>query len=121
MSRMYIELAQTNNAAVITAAVITTHHESALRFRYKLLYLVICAVVSAAVITAAFFCNITPFKNAAKDSFPCPDNTNKFIFFGKLFYMMSVMQLTALAQCAIVKFLVNTICYNLNKSYWSNE
>ena len=27
------------------------------------------------------FCNITPFKNAAKDSLPCPDNTNKFILF----------------------------------------
>ena len=42
----------------------------------------ICAVVTAAVITAAlFFCNITPFKNAAKDSLPCPNNTNKFISF----------------------------------------
>ena len=29
----------------------------------------------------AVFCNITPFKNAAKDSLPCPDNTNKFILF----------------------------------------
>ena len=38
--------------------------------------------MTAAVITAAlFFCNITPFKNAAKDSLPCPDNTNKFILF----------------------------------------
>ena len=46
---------QKNNAAVITAAVITTHHESELRFRYKLRYLVICVVVTAAVITAAFF------------------------------------------------------------------
>ena len=42
------------NAAVITSAVITTHHEIALRFRLKLRYLVICAVVTAAVITAAF-------------------------------------------------------------------
>ena len=38
--------------------------------------------MTAAVITAAlFFCNITPLKNAAKDSLPCPDNTNKFILF----------------------------------------
>ena len=45
------------NAAVITAAVITTHHEIALRFRLQLRYFVICAVVlvTAAVITAAFF------------------------------------------------------------------
>ena len=28
-----------------------------------------------------FVCNITSFKNAAKDSLPCPDNTNKFILF----------------------------------------
>ena len=42
-----------NNAAVITAAVITTHHEIALRFRLQLRYLVIRAVVTAAVITAA--------------------------------------------------------------------
>ena len=27
------------------------------------------------------FCNITPFKNAPKDSLLCPDNTNKFILF----------------------------------------
>ena len=27
------------------------------------------------------FGNITPFKNAAKDSLSCPDNTNKFILF----------------------------------------
>ena len=27
------------------------------------------------------FCYVTPFKNAAKDSLPCPDNTNKFILF----------------------------------------
>ena len=38
------------NTAVITAAVITTHHGIALRLRSKLRYLVICAVV-----TAAFF------------------------------------------------------------------
>ena len=31
------------------------HHEIALRFRLQLRYLVICAVVTAAVITAAFF------------------------------------------------------------------
>ena len=40
--------------------------------------------MTAAVITAALFffvCNITPFKNAAKDSLPCPDNTNKFTNF----------------------------------------
>ena len=38
--------------------------------------------MTAVVITAAlFFCNITPLKNAAKDSLPCPDNTNKFILF----------------------------------------
>ena len=73
---------QKNNAALISAAVITTHHESALRFRSKLRYLVICAVVTAAVINAAlFFCNITPFKNAAKDSLPCPTmQTNSFCF-----------------------------------------
>ena len=35
-----------------------------------------------------FCCNITPFKNAAKDSLPCPDNTNKFIlFWGKYYYI----------------------------------
>ena len=74
---------QTKNVALITAAVITTHHESALRFRLKLCYLVICAVVTAAVINAAFLfvCNITSFKNAAKDSLPCPDNINKFLLF----------------------------------------
>ena len=40
-------------------------------------------MMTAAVINAALFfcCNITPFKNAAKDSLPCPDNTNKFILF----------------------------------------
>ena len=27
------------------------------------------------------FCYITLFKNAAKESLPCPDNTNKFILF----------------------------------------
>ena len=33
-------------------------------------------------------CYITPFKNAAKDSLPCPDNTNKFILFcGKYRYI----------------------------------
>ena len=48
-------LLKKNNAAVITAAVITTHHEIALRFRLQLRYLVICAVVTAAVITAAMF------------------------------------------------------------------
>ena len=38
--------------------------------------------MTAVVITAAlFFCNITPLKDAAKDSLPCPDNTNKFILF----------------------------------------
>ena len=53
------------NVAVITAAVITTHHESDLRLRLKIRYLVICAVVTAAVITAAFLIdNITPFKNS---------------------------------------------------------
>ena len=26
-------------------------------------------------------CNITSFKNVAKDSLPCPDNTNRFILF----------------------------------------
>ena len=61
--------------AVITAEVITTHHEISLRFRLKLRYLVICAVETAAVITATFLkyiiC-ITPFKNAAKDSLPMP-------------------------------------------------
>ena len=44
-------LQQQQNAAVITAAVITTHHKSELRLRLKLRYLVICAVVTAAVIT----------------------------------------------------------------------
>ena len=76
-------LQQKNNAAVITAAVITTHHESDSRFRYKLRYLVICAVVTATVITAAFFvfCNITLFKNTTKDSLPCPTiQTNSFCF-----------------------------------------
>ena len=33
------------------------------------------------------FCNITPFKNAAKDSLPCPDNTNKFILFRGKYYI----------------------------------
>ena len=68
---------------MITAAVITTHHEIALRFRLELRYLVICAVVTAAVITAAFFkiYNITSFKNAAKESPACPDNINKFVLF----------------------------------------
>ena len=38
--------------------------------------------MTAAVITAAlFFYNITSFKNAAKESPACPDNTNKFILF----------------------------------------
>ena len=64
-----------------TTAVITTHHDIALRFRFKLRYLVICAVVTAAVITAAyFFNNITPFKNAA----------NKFILFWVKYYCFSV-------------------------------
>ena len=82
---------QKNNAAVITTAVITTHHESKLRFKLKLRYLVICAVVTAAVITAAlFFCNITPLKNAAKDSLPCPDNTNKFILFWVKYHCFSM-------------------------------
>ena len=73
---------QENNAAVITAAVITTHHESKLRFKYKLHYLVICAVVTAAVTTAALFPrNITPLKNATKDSLPRPTiQTNSFCF-----------------------------------------
>ena len=42
------------NAAVINAAVITTHHEIALIFRLKLSYFVIFAVITAAVITTAF-------------------------------------------------------------------
>ena len=46
---------QKNNVAVITAAVITAHHESALRLRSKLRYIVIFAMVTAAVITAALF------------------------------------------------------------------
>ena len=45
--------------------------------------------MTAAVITAAlFFCYITPFKNAAKDSLPCPDNTNKFILFWVKYYII---------------------------------
>ena len=49
--------------------------------------------MTAAVITAAlFFCNITPFKNAAKDSLPCPDNTNKFILFWVKFKYMFCTQ-----------------------------
>ena len=77
---------------MITAAVITTHHEIALRFRLQLRYLVIRAVVTAAVITAAlFFYNITSFKNAAKESPACPDNINKFIlFWGKLYIYSSI-------------------------------
>ena len=79
------------NAAVITAAVITTHHEIALRFRLQLRYLVIRAVVTAAVITAAFFKNnITSFKNAAKESPACPDNINKFILFWGKYHCFSV-------------------------------
>ena len=71
---------------MITAAVITTHHEIALRFRLKLRYLVICAVVTATVITAAFKNNnITPFKKAAKDSLPMPRRYKKIhIVLGKI-------------------------------------
>ena len=79
---------------MITAAVITTHHEIALRFRLKLRYLVICAVVTAAVITAAFFVNnITPFKNAAMDSLPMPRKYKQIHFvLGKIsvFFYMSI-------------------------------
>ena len=76
---------------MITAAVITTHHEIALRFRLQLRYLVIRAVVTAAVITAAlFFYNITSFKNAAKESPACPDNINKFILFWGKYHCFSV-------------------------------
>ena len=48
--------------------------------------------MTAAVITAAFFCccYITPFKNAAKDSLPCPDNTNKFILFWVKYYIIKI-------------------------------
>ena len=63
----------------------------ALRFRLQLRYLVICAVVTAAVITAAlFFYNITSFKNAAKESPACPDNINKFILFLGKYHCFSV-------------------------------
>ena len=50
----FVYIVATIEVAVITAAITTTHHEITLRYRLKLRYLVICAVVSAAVITAAF-------------------------------------------------------------------
>ena len=76
------------NTAEITAAVTKTHHEIALRFKLKLRYLVICAAVTAAVITAAFFNNITPFKNAAKDSLSMLRQYKKIHFLlGKIYYI----------------------------------
>ena len=76
---------------MITAAVITTDHEIALRFRFKLRYLVICAVVTAAVITAGprfFINNITLFKNAAKDSLSMPRQYKQIHFvLGKNIYI----------------------------------
>ena len=51
--------------------------------------------MTAVVITAAlFFCNITPLKNAAKDSLPCPDNTNKFILFWVKFTSIKLQKIT---------------------------
>ena len=65
---------------MITTAVITTHHEIALRFRLKLRHFVICAVVYAAVSTAAFF------KNAGKDSLPMPRQYKQIHFvFGDIY------------------------------------
>ena len=52
--------------------------------------------MTAVVITAAlFFCNITPLKNAAKDSLPCPDNTNKFILFWVKYICIYISLLTS--------------------------
>ena len=76
------------NAAVITTAVMTTHHEIALRFRLKLRYLVICAVVTAAVINAAlFFVILLHLRTRQRTHFQCPDNTNKFILFWGKYYI----------------------------------
>ena len=55
--------------------------------------------MTAAVITAAlFFCNITPFKNAAKDSLPCSDNTNKFILFWVKYNIYIIHSLLRLSE-----------------------
>ena len=59
----------------------TSTSSSALNYkRLKIIITNLQNYETAAVITVAFFWYITPFKNAAKDSLPCPDNTNKFIF-----------------------------------------
>ena len=71
-----------SNAVVIAAAVITTHHKSALRFRYKLRYLLICAVVTAAVITAAVIIAISLYlRSRQRTHFHAPTiQTNSFCF-----------------------------------------
>ena len=69
------------NATVITAAVITTHHESALRFRKHVRYLVICAMVTAAVITVEFFVISLHLRTRLRTHFHAPTiQTNSFCF-----------------------------------------
>ena len=58
--------------------------------------------MTAAVITAAlFFCNITPFKNAEKDSLPCLDNTNKFILFWEKYIIYNYHQFFSFLKISV--------------------
>ena len=74
-----------------------------------------------------FFCNITPFKNTAKDSLPCPDNTNKFILFWvKCNYISIYNKGFAWAKKPrestfnlSVESLIDTIDFVLDNSYFS--
>ena len=74
------------NKAVIIAAIIAAHHEIALRFRLKLHHLVIlCRGDCFSDCCHVFLDNITPFKKAAKDSLPMPQQYKQIHFvFGKI-------------------------------------